>query len=271
VSTWDLIEQTIMTQPVALPLSARELYVVKEAHAAWVRRTLDEVSAWDVLEQVKILMEAPGDPPELTKAVKGLDPREVQLIRHFKGNAKSKTGNTGEVVALSPKEWIRIKQEIQRQPDYYDKMLGNVVSADGLAKKIEQQVALATGQKPAQAPPEPVQSPPELSGKPSDITPFVQGPEQYGNMPPGKSPPQPPTLGTTYKSSAQLGQTGGGSPFAKKTGAAAGAPPRPVSAPQPEDDAAARRRRVAAQDMRSMGAKSKSDLDKIMASGKVKI
>lgn len=270
MSTWDLVEKTLNESTlVPVNLSQREVFVVKEAMSVWVRRTLDEASAWDVLGQVKILMEqemeegffdmfkgkkepehsAPsGENPELTTAVKGLDPREVQLIRHFKGNAKAKTGNTGEVVALSPKEWQRIKQEIEKQPDYYDKLLGNVVSAQGLAKKIEDKLALTMGKGPSKMVHPDPKPPPELAGKPTDITPSVQGTEKHGS--------DPGVTAAQMGGASQLGKTGGASPFAKKpTGSAAGAPPNPVSEPKPED-AAARRRRVAAQDAAMMGGKT---------------
>lgn len=260
MSTWDLIEQVIMAQPVALPLSRRELFVVKEAHASWVRRTLDESSAWDVLENIKILMESdvdegffdmfkskdkpqpPKQSPEMTTAVKGLDPREVQLIRHFKDNAKAKTGETGEIVALSPKEWMKIKQELEKQPEYYDKLLGNIVSADGLAKKIQNKLDLTMGKGGPSKLLSPDPKPdPALSGNPADPTDIQTGPAMYGNEIP-----------------------------AKKTGSAAGAPPNPVS-PAGAESPEARKRRVAAQDMQSMGAGNKDDLDKITGSGKVKV
>jgi len=258
VSTWELIEQAIMAQPVALPLSRRELYVVKEAHAAWVRRTLDEASAWDVLENIKILMESDVDEgffdmfkgkqqsppakqsPEMTTAVKGLDAREVNLIRQFKGNAKSKTGETGEIVALSPKEWMKIKQELEKQPEYYDKLLGNIVSADGLAKKIQSKLDLTMGKGGPSKLVSPDPKPdPSLGGNPADPTDVQTGAAMYGNDVPLKGP-------------------------------AAGAPPRPVTSAGPESPEA-RKRRVAAQDMQSMGAKNKDELDNITGSGKVKV
>lgn len=259
MSTWKLIEQAIMAQPVALPLSRRELYVVKEAHAAWVRNTLDEASAWDVLENIKILMETnegffdmfkgqdkqqppAKQSPEMTTAVKGLDAREVNLIRQFKGNAKSKTGETGEIVALSPKEWMNIKQQLEKQPEYYDKLLGNVVSADGLAKKIQNKLDLTMGRGGPSKLVSPDPKPdPALSGSPSDQMDVQTGAAMYGNE----------------------------IPVAKKTGSAAGAPPRPVTSAGPESPEA-RRRRVAAQDMQSMGAQNKDELDNITGSGKVK-
>ena len=278
MSTWDLIEKAVMAQPVAVPLSRREIYVVKEAHASWVKTTLDEASAWDVLENIKILMETnegfmdmfkgkPSSEPEKiglnrphseTTAVKGLTPREVQLVRNFKGNAKSKTGETGEIMALSPKEWLKIKQEIQKQPEYYDKLLGDVETSKNLVKKIEDKLALVMGQGPSKLLAPDIKPPKDLHGNPGDPTDIQTGAAQYGNEIPVKQP----DIGA-------LGQTGGGSPFAKRTGSAAGAPPNTLSGPAPESPEA-RRRRVAAQDMQSMGAKNKDELDKITGSGKVK-
>ncbi len=179
MSTWDVIEGVIMAQPVVLPLTQRELQVVQEAYAAWVRDTLDEASAWDILARIELLEEA----DEMTAAVKGLDPKEVNLVRHFKANAKSRTGNTGEVMALTPKEWQRIKQEIEANPEYYDKLLGTEVSAGGLASKIGDQLKLSTGigMGPSKLmhPEVQPQPPPVQKGTPfAKTTPSAQSPEE---------------------------------------------------------------------------------------------
>jgi hypothetical protein len=250
MSAWDIIESLVMSQPISLPLGRRELYVVREAHAAWVRRTLDEVSVWDVLEKVQTLSEAPGG---MTKAIKGLTPHEAQLIQHFDSNVRSKTGNSGEVIALPPKDWQRIRQEIDANPEYYDNLLGGVVSSQDLSKKIESQLSLAMGKKPAAEPKPPTDVDPELSGDPEEMTPSIQGSDQYR-----MDEPRP-----------DLGQTGGDSPFASKAGGH-GAPPNPVSAPAPESPEA-RRRRVAAQDMALMGAKGKGDVDRMTGAGRMKV
>lgn len=207
MSVWNLIEQRIFEQDVALKFGGREYYVVLEAHASLVRRIVENRSAWDLLEALQM-------------PVKGLDPLEVNIIRHFDRNAQSKQGNTGEVMQLDPKTWLKIKQEIESQSDYYNALLGGVGDITQLVKKIENALSLQMGSKPAAQKKAPVQTPPELSGKPSDITAAATGADMYKQIP------------------AAAGGTGG-SPFSSKS------------------NDAERRKRVAAQDAAMMGGNTK--------------
>ena len=125
MTVWNEIEEALNRIPVKIRLTAREAIAVREAQEWWTERTLNESSAWaalQVLSEMPSFKQRPGTGAG-TKAVKGLDSREVQLIRHIKPNAKTKQGNTGEVVALAPQDWLRIAQEIERQPEYYDKQV----------------------------------------------------------------------------------------------------------------------------------------------------
>lgn len=166
MSVWDKIEEAVQGQPVEIRFTLRELRTVNEARDSWVDRVLEDASAWTVL---RLMIEAQ---PELTKAVKGLVPHEAQLIKHLSRGAQSKTGSTGEVMALAPKEWLRIKQEIDSQPDYYDRMLGGVSTASDISKKIGDQLRLAMGSVPASQPKPKTLPGPEFSGKPADPTPI---------------------------------------------------------------------------------------------------
>ncbi len=145
MSAWDIIEGIITAQPVALPLVRRELLVVREAHAAWLRRVLEESSAWDILERIGLLTEE-----DMTAAIKGLSPREIQVIGgvHKGAPLRPKPGHTGEVVALTPREWQSIRQEIESNPEYYDWALGDRGAAGNLSKKIGDRLSLEMGQPP---------------------------------------------------------------------------------------------------------------------------
>jgi hypothetical protein len=232
-----------MTHPVGLRLTAREAVLVQEALSNWSEARIDEASPWDVLALVEA---GPMQgPPEMTKAIKGLQPPEVKLIRHFKDNAKSKTGDTGEVVALSPNDWLRIKQEIEANPEQYEQMMGHPVSAVGLAKKIGDQLRLAMGGA----------AKPHGGALPS-VAPKVAPVSQ----------PKAPAFNAPAQGGAVMGGQPAG-PFgnrssddeqAKARQAFISAKNRAMNpAPAAAEDPEARRRRVAAQDMEMMGGKDK--------------
>lgn len=171
MSAWDLIEQVLSCQHVPVELARREHFAVLEALAAIVRQRLDEGSAWAILEAGE---QGTG---AMQAAVKGLDPREVEVIKHHPAarNAKTKTGQTGEVMMLDPKSWQQVKQEIQGNKEYYDMLMGGVGTTDNLLQKITGTLELTMGKKPAHDPGKPTQPPPELSGKPTDPVPFYSG------------------------------------------------------------------------------------------------
>lgn len=212
MGTWDLLEQFLLEHPVEVTLTEAEQAVVAEALENWADARIDEASAWDTLA----LFEA--DEPQLTKAVKGLSPQEVDLVRQFQGNAKSKTGNTGEVVALPPKTWLSIKKELESNPEKYDRALGNPVSIGGLVKKIGDSLGQVMGAHAAG----------QTSRLPS-VAPRIP-PVQMPQPVPGKS-----QGGGGSAMGGPGGAGGSGSPFGSR------------------DDAAARRARVAAQDAEMMG------------------
>ena len=255
MSTWDKIEEALGAQTVGVRLTEREAFVVQEALETWADKVIAEASAWDVLANFGLLSEwwpfgqkksaeQPATRSNMTgggeKAVKGLDPREVELVRTFASNAKSRTGNTGEIMALPPKEWQRIKQEIEAQPDYYDKLLGNVISASGLVKKIEDQLRGVMGAA-ASAKKEPIDPGPGMDGAPEEMTPAIHGSAQYSTDDFGKPAGEAPPPAVKPKSS-------------RKKVAAPTAPP--AGAPS-ADDPVSRRKRVAAQDAEMMGGKTK--------------
>jgi hypothetical protein len=249
VSAWKELEEALQAQPVRVKLTQREAFVVQEALGNWANRVLDEASAWDVLENFRLLAEWWPFSKKSTekthpianmtgggqKAVKGLDPREVQLVRTFASNAKSKSGETGEIMALPPKEWQRIKQEIESQPDYYDQMLGNVISASGLVKKIEDQLRGEMGGA-ATAKKEPIDPGPGMDGKPDDVTPAIHGSDQFNVDPTGVP---------------------AGSPAKKPPRKRAPTPTAPPAGAPSAGDPVSRRKRVAAQDAQMMGGKTK--------------
>jgi hypothetical protein len=265
VNIWEQIISELEEQTlVSIKLSPREAIVVQEALHNWADGVIAEAPAWQVAQ----LMTEFGWPwgkksqvPKLRsnmtgggeKAVKSLDPKEVEVVRSIVPNAKARQGDTGQIMALPPKEWERIKGEIEAKPDYYDKMLGNQVSASGLTKKIGDQLQLATGAIPG--------------GKLKEPEMQVQhGSEQFGNQPASSIPAGPqhaqsepatalddfdvdfeeparePEQGFTPAASAKPKRSH------KKKVAPAGAPV--------EDPVKARRRRVAAQDAALMGGKT---------------
>ena len=266
MSTWDKIEEVLEAQTVGVRLTEREAFVVQEALETWADKIIAEASAWDVLANFGLLSEwwpfsqkKSAEPSQTRsdmtgggeKAVKGLDPREVEIVRTFASNAKSRTGNTGEIMALPPKEWQRIKQEIEASPDYYDKLLGNVISASGLVKKIEDQLRGVMGPAAA-AKKEPIDPGPGMDGSPEEMTPAIHGSAQFSTDDFGKPSAEP------------VSQAGGEEPFtpapaakprsARKKVTAPTAPP--AGAPS-ADDPVSRRKRVAAQDAEMMGGNTK--------------
>ncbi len=148
MSAWDRIEEAVLSAPVEIRVSPAEALAAREAQRGWAEGIISEASAWAALE---LVIEADIGGP-LTKAVKGLVPHEAQLVKHMSPGAQSKAGMSGEVMALSPKEWLRIKQEIESQPDYYDRILGGASTAREMSKKIGDQISLAMGSVPASQP-----------------------------------------------------------------------------------------------------------------------
>ena len=248
MSTWDVIEEVLNRVPVLIKLERRETIAVNEALVSIVRDMVESRSAWEVLENWGSLNET---------SVLGLNPHEVELIKHFERGAQSKTGNTGEVMQLTPKVWKAITDKLSQNSDYYEMLLNGTSSVPELIKKIESRLALDMGAIPAGSKPPGIKVANRLAGDPSDPTPVQRsGAEQMGWDKLQRTTEPEPT----------------GAPTAppKPKGAAAGAPPNPVSAPSPESPEA-RRRRVAAQDMASMGAKSKKDIDAQMKKARTEV
>ena len=277
MNIWEQLNETLQEQTlVNVKLTTTEAHVVQEALENWADGVIAEAPAWQVAhlmtefgwpwgkkssgQQLRSPMTGGGE-----KAVKSLDPKEVEVVRSIIPNAKARQGDTGQIMALPPKEWERIKKEIEGKPDYYDKMLGNQISSSGLTKKIGDQLNLATGAVPGG----------KLNGSPSDPTPAQHGAEQFGNQPANSIP-----AGQTHqqhepevalddfdvdfdepaKEPETFTPAGPAKPKRshKKKSAVAPAPAAPAMG-DVEDPAAraARKKRVAAQDAAMMGGKTK--------------
>lgn len=299
MSVWDKIEEKLQVSSwrVSIRLTPRETLVVREALNNWADGVIAEAPAWQVAQLMtevwpwsKKTQEPSKLPSQMTgggeKAVKSLDPKEVEVVRSLVPNAKARQGDTGQVMALPPKEWERIRKEIETKPDYYDKMMGNQVSSGGLAKKIGDQLQLVMGPQGKSKMVDPGQrQDPDLSGLSSDPTAVQHGPEQFGNMPPPAKTEQPPTLGTTYKQSEpenplddfdidfdepQEPETFAPASSAKPKRSRKRAP-APAAAGAAPETSASRRARVAKQDMEMMGAGGPEDVKRMTRSGKTRV
>lgn len=218
MSAWDVIEEALASVQVSVKLGSVESFIVHEALAADLRAQLEFGSAWHAVEVLA----------EDVMAVQGLSPQEVEMVKKAGGQpAQEKRGNSGHVVTMDPNSWMRVKQQLLSQPEYYQVLAGGVADVEQLASKIQQAVSLQMGSKPAAQGGKPAWA--DLGGAPSDPTPSVQGRDKFA-LPPG--------VGMGYDFGGGQGiipqQSG---PFANKAG----------------DDAAARRARVAAQDAAMMG------------------
>lgn len=297
MSVWDKIEEAMQNRPVSVKLTPRQAFVVREALNDWSNEVLESSSAWDAL---RLMTEwdwpwkkKGGDPEQLRspltgdgqKAIKGLDPKEVEVIRQIVPNAKARQGDTGQVMAMPPKEWQRIQAQIEKQADYYDRMLGNEITAATLSKKIGDQVALETGVRQG---PSKLLSP-DMSGKPSDPTDVQRGAERYGNVPSSQISPGPSYAKQPSQQAPdefdidpqepvdEPGVAPAGSARPKrvrkprsKKAATAAAPLAAPAEPAPETPAS-RRARVAKQDMEMMGAKNPEDVKRMTRSGKARV
>lgn len=155
MSVWDLIERKLSQIPVSIWLTEAELYAVKEA-------SYGKVLAWAIIES------AP---------VKGLSPQEVNIIRQHPAGAKakSKMGNTGEVMMMEPAAWKQVRDELEANREYYNMMVLHDKSIDDLIGKIDNSLQLSMGNKYApKSRPEP-----DLSGNPADKTHVTYDPEKH--------------------------------------------------------------------------------------------
>jgi hypothetical protein len=158
MNTWALLENISQHVPTPVKLSLREARVVKEALAHVMRDILESHSAWDMLENWGALNES-----DVT-SVLGLSPYEVEIIKGFERGVQSKRGNTGEVVQLTPKTWLKIIQKLEQNSDYYNTLLGGMSDVESLISKIRSRLSLDMGKKPASEPGAPVEPPPGLGG-----------------------------------------------------------------------------------------------------------
>ena len=175
MSTWDLIEETLQRMPVSIKLERREAFVVKEALSLMIREMIESKSAWAVLENWGLMNEE-----EQPASVTGLTKQEAELIKQATG-ATSKSGNSGEVMQLTPKTWLDLAKKIDANEQYFDSLLAGVSTARQLSDKIRAKMRLYAGENPASQPPEKVKSPDDLNGNPGDAPDVVHGSAAHGN------------------------------------------------------------------------------------------
>jgi hypothetical protein len=230
MSAWDEIIIEMWERAIRIALPPAVASVIREASENYVEQALEESSAWSILEaQLN---------PDLTKPVPGLTKKELEVIQMVQP-VQSKSGGSGEIAMLSPKNWDRIKRELEANREYYQWKLQGQGDMQQVIQKIDHALATEMGAARSQ----PAGQSQQLPGKPADITPSVQGTDVFQSPPSAFSP-----------------KTGHGS------SASAESPP-----PKAAETSAQRRARVAKQDMEMMGAKTPEDVKRMTQAGKMQV